>query len=63
MEQWGGIHVWTCPSLLPLLDPMKMGPGLDQFILLHLKWGRRAQGWLASCSSCHQSSIFTSLKG
>lgn len=62
MEQWGGIHVWIGPLLLPLLDPIKMGPGLDQFILLYLKWGQRAQGWLASCF-CHQSSIFTSLKG
>lgn len=27
------------PSLLPQQDPMKMGPGLNQFLLLHLKRG------------------------
>lgn len=27
------------PPLLPQQDPMKMEPGLDQFLLLHLKLG------------------------
>lgn len=44
--------------LLPLPDPTKMGPGLDQFLLLHLKRGERGAG-LASCSS-YQSSVVTS---
>ena len=47
---WGrgeGIHVWTDPLLLSLLDPTKMGPGLEEFLLLHLKCGDGGREGLA----------------
>lgn len=49
--------------LLPLPDPTKIGPGLDQFLLLHLKHGGGEPGaGLVSCSS-YQSDIVISPKG
>lgn len=49
-EQGAGDPCLTSP-LLPLQDPTKMGPGLDHFLLLHLKRGDRDPGaGLASCS-------------
>lgn len=48
----------SCPA-----GPLRVGPGLDQFLLLHLKhWGWRAQGWPCFWPSCHQLSVMTSVK-
>lgn len=58
-----GTHAGTGPLLLPLQDPAKMGPGLDQFLPLQWKRGGGEPGaGLASCSSSHPPSIVTSLQ-
>ena len=62
MEQGGGDPCLNQSPPAPA-GPYQMGPGLDQFLLLHLKCGGGEPGaGLASCSS-YQSSTVTSLQG